>query len=245
MTDILLVGTFHFFESSFDFYSAEVQQELALWAQKLLPFHPDAVAVEAAVHAQNAVTSAYHKFHLSDLKNPDKMRNETLGEITIFGQVCPITYNNEAIQIGYRVGKLLDLPDIYAVDDDLSFDMSVMNTPSPSLAEARQAYNADISRHRKDSIMELYQYYNSETYAKLSHSTYIKANAVSGNRLYTGAEMVSKWYERNLKIFSNIQRLAYSHERILILYGAGHLPILKELIRADDSLKLADINYYL
>ena len=188
MTDILLVGTFHFFESSFDFYSAEVQQELALWAQKLLPFHPDAVAVEAAVHAQNAVTSAYHKFHLSDLKNPDKMRNETLGEITIFGQVCPITYNNEAIQIGYRVGKLLDLPAIYA---------------------------------------------------------YIKANAVSGNRLYTGAEMVSKWYERNLKIFSNIQRLAYSHERILILYGAGHLPILKELIRADDSLKLADINYYL
>ena len=112
MTEILLLGTFHFMESSFDFYTDKVQDELDDLTKKLLEFHPDAVAVEAAMHQQEAVSESYQKFNLKDLKNPEKMRSETLGNIHMFGQTCPITYNNEAIQIGYRLGKLLNLDDI-------------------------------------------------------------------------------------------------------------------------------------
>ena len=50
---------------------------------------------------------------------------------------------------------------------------------------------------------------------------------------------------RNLKIFSNIQRLATKNERVFIIFGAGHLQILRDLINADSNLKLVDIDKYL
>jgi hypothetical protein len=82
---------------------------------------------------------------------------------------------------------------------------------------------------------------------KLSHSTYIQANGVNKDNHYDGAVMVSKWYERNLKIFSNIQNLVRDKQcqRLFILYGAGHLQILRDLIKADDNLKLVEPCAYL
>ena len=57
--------------------------------------------------------------------------------------------------------------------------------------------------------------------------------------------MLGQWYERNLKIFSNIQRLAMQHKRIFVIYGARHLHILRELIQADEQLRLVDVMQYL
>lgn len=245
MTEVLLLGTFHFMESSIDFYSIEIQNELDLMAGKLSAFNPDVIAVEAAVNAQECVDESYEKFDLTDLQDRNKMQNETLGEIYMFGQTYPITYNNEAIQIGYRLGKMLEHSKVYAIDDDTILNMEVMNNPPSSLKEAMNAFHADMNKHINDTIADMYKYYNSEEWSKLNHSIYIQANMISTGNHYAGAEMVTKWYERNLKIFSNIQRLAAKNERIFILYGAGHLQILRDLINADSNLKLVDVDKYL
>lgn len=245
MTEVLLLGTFHFMESSIDFYSIEIQNELDLMAGKLSAFNPDVIAVEAAVNAQECVDESYEKFDLADLQDRNKMQNETLGEIYMFGQTYPITYNNEAIQIGYRLGKMLEHSKVYAIDDDTILNMEVMNNPPSSLKEAMNAFHADMNKHINDTIADMYKYYNSEEWSKLNHSIYIQANMISTGNHYAGAEMVTKWYERNLKIFSNIQRLAAKNERIFIIYGAGHLQILRDLINADSNLKLVDVDKYL
>ena len=57
--------------------------------------------------------------------------------------------------------------------------------------------------------------------------------------------MVASWYERNLKIFSNLQRLAAQKERVFLLFGAGHLRILRDLVQADRNLKWVDACAYL
>ena len=245
MTEVLLLGTFHFMESSIDFYSDEIQNELDLLTKKLLSFDPHAIAVEAAVNAQAYVDKSYEKFTLADLQNKNKMQNETLGEIYMFGQTYPITYNNESIQIGYRLGKLLGHSKVYAIDDDTILNMDVLHNPSSSLKEAMNALHTDMNKHINDTIDELYKYYNSTEWDILNHSVYIKANSISMDNDYAGAKMVAKWYERNLKIFSNIQRLAFNKERLFIIYGAGHLHILKDLINSDNNLKLIDIYKYL
>lgn len=245
MTEILLLGTFHFMESPIDFYSSEVQNELDLLARKLLAFNPDTIAVEAAVNAQICVDKSYEKFSLADLQNRNKMQNETLGEICMFGQTCPITYDNEAIQIGYRMGKMAGHDKVYAIDDDMIVNMDVLNSPTSSLRDAMDALQKDMDKHTNGPVVELYKYYNSAEWAKLSHSVYVQANAISIDNNYAGAEMVTKWYERNLKIFSNIQRLATKSERLFIIYGAGHLQILRDLINADSNLNLVDVYEYL
>ncbi len=246
MAEILLLGSFHFLESSIDFYSSEIQNELDLITRKLLKFNPAVIAVEAAAKAQEYIDKSYEIFDLMDLQDRNKMQNETLGEIYMFGQKYPITYNNESIQIGYRLGKMLAHSKVYAIDDDTILNMDVMyNKPPSSLKEAMNALHADMNKHMNDTIVDMYKYYNSEEWSKLNHSIYIQANMISAGNNYAGAEMVTKWYERNLKIFSNIQRLADTYRRIFIIYGAGHLKILRDLINADSNLKLIDAGKYL
>ena len=246
MTEILLLGSFHFLESSIDFYSSEIQNELDLITRKLLKFNPAVIAVEAAAKAQEYIDKSYEIFDLMDLQDRNKMQNETLGEIYMFGQKYPITYNNESIQIGYRLGKMLAHSKVYAIDDDTILNMDVMyNKPPSSLKEAMNALHADMNKHMNDTIVDMYKYYSSEEWSKLNHSIYIQANMISAGNNYAGAEMVTKWYERNLKIFSNIQRLADTYRRIFIIYGAGHLKILRDLINADSNLKLIDAGKYL
>lgn len=244
MTKIFLLGTFHFMESQIDFYSSDVQNELAILAQGLLQFQPDAIAVEAAAHAQKDIDASYQNFSLSDLQSREKMQSKALGDIHLYGGTYPITYNNEAVQIGYRLGKLSAHNRVYAIDDDTALDMSAMNHPTPSLTAALHTLR-DVDQPG-NSLLERYRICNSEAWSKANHAVYVQANAIrTQENAYAGAEMVAKWYERNLKIFANIQHLAANHERLLILFGAGHLEILKSLINADCNLQLVDSSEYL
>ena len=44
---------------------------------------------------------------------------------------------------------------------------------------------------------------------------------------YTGADIVGTWFERNLKIFSNLHRISEPGDRVFVIYGAGHIPHLR------------------
>lgn len=244
MTDILLLGSFHFLNTDRDIYAPETQAELETLAQALLRFAPDAVAVEAASHQQEAVSAAYRKFDLSDLRDVQKMRTETLGEIKMFGEICPITYNNETIQIGFRVAKQMHLPDVYAIDDDSGMDGTVFENPSPALREAIERMGEFERREKTDTLIERLRCLNGAEWSRYNHAMYMRANEIERNGDCLGARTVAQWYARNLTIFSHLQRLAMRHERIFAVYGAGHLQILRDLIRADDRLHLIDAEPY-
>jgi hypothetical protein len=193
---------------------------------------------------QHDIDASYQNFSLSDLQSREKMQSTALGDIHIYGGTYPITYNNEAVQIGYRLGKLSAHNRVYAIDDDTALDMSAMNHPTPSLTAALHTLR-DVDQPG-NSLLERYRIYNSEAWSKANHAVYVQANAIrTQENAYAGAEMVAKWYERNLKIFANIQHLAANHERLLILFGAGHLEILKSLVNADCNLELVDSSEYL
>ena len=52
---------------------------------------------------------------------------------------------------------------------------------------------------------------------------------------HAGADILSiHWYDRNLRMHRNIKRVASSPEdRVLVLFGAGHMGILKHLATCD------------
>lgn len=244
MTDILLLGSFHFKDSKRDFYSLEIQEELNRFAKTLLRFSPNAVAVESAAHQQDAINAAYQKFSLCDLQNADKMRTETLGEIQMFNNISPLRYNNETIQIGFRIARMQGLPQVYAVDDDSEIDGEVFEHPTPAMQEAMKDF-FDYDGECGNTIADMFRHVNSAEWAFRNHQVYLRANEVGNYENYLGTKMLAQWYGRNLKIFSNIQRLAKQYNRIFIVYGAGHLQILRDLICADNQLRLVDVMQYL
>lgn len=68
----------------------------------------------------------------------------------------------------------------------------------------------------------------------------------SGAGDYVGADMRSAWYNRNLRIFSNIICLpSQPDERILVIIGGGHVPILQHLIENSPEYKLLSVDDYL
>lgn len=56
---------------------------------------------------------------------------------------------------------------------------------------------------------------------------------VGGGADYTGADWPIAWYNRNLRIFCNLLRLrTASSDRILLIVGAGHLPLLLQMAQS-------------
>ncbi|MEE9363666.1 MAG: DUF5694 domain-containing protein [Cellulophaga sp.] len=48
-----------------------------------------------------------------------------------------------------------------------------------------------------------------------------------------------KWYSRNVRIFNNILKTnPKSTDRILVIYGSGHIPILEHLFDASPEFKI-------
>ncbi len=61
-----------------------------------------------------------------------------------------------------------------------------------------------------------------------------------------GAEATRNWYERNLKIFVNISRIVTSaDDRILVVIGSGHLPLLAHFVQGAERYALASAETYL
>src|SRR3954463_5708484 len=67
--------------------------------------------------------------------------------------------------------------------------------------------------------------------ADSAHGIYLAALRVGADTSYPGASATSRWYERNLRITSNILRVIDSPaDRVLVIIGAAHAPILRELL---------------
>ena len=244
MTEILLLGTFHFLESDIDFYTEETQAALEALTDRLAAFSPDCIAVEGAFGQQAAVDESYRRLKPADFNDYEKMRTETLGSITVFGKRVPISYKNECIQIGYRLGKRLGLEKIHAVDEDAETGGALFAHPSDRVQPLLQALQT-CAHGYEDTLPEQLRLLNGEEWPRRSQNVYMAVNAEAGGGRYEGAEAVARWYERNLKIFSNLQRLARDSKRLFVLYGAGHLYLLRQFIDATEGLTLADTNRFL
>jgi hypothetical protein len=63
---------------------------------------------------------------------------------------------------------------------------------------------------------------------------------------YPGADLVSRWYNRNLHITTNVARLSEGPgERILVLIGAGHGKLLRQFLGEMPGFEVVDCSEYL
>jgi pheromone shutdown protein TraB len=60
---------------------------------------------------------------------------------------------------------------------------------------------------------------------------------------YAGPDLLAAWYQRNIRIYHNIVKLVDSpNDRILVIYGAGHLGWLQQDIANDATVKLRKLD---
>ncbi|MDT8715163.1 hypothetical protein IAI10_00515 [Clostridium sp. 19966] len=80
----------------------------------------------------------------------------------------------------------------------------------------------------------------------LEHSElYLNFCKIGAGDNYCGAAFIAKWYERNIRIFGNIQNITENNDRIFVMFGAGHIKILSDFVNEYSQMELVDTNKYI
>lgn len=245
--EVLLLGTFHFNnpgkdsykpKHEFDVHSTEGQRQIEMVLAALERFAPTKIAVEIYPDRQAKLDSLYSAYLAGDFK------------LTA----------DEIYQVAFRLGKRLGHEKLYAVDarsrtfyDDLTDEqyvahketMQMHGLESEKWHERLMAlYAHDDSLKTTVSLREYLLYLNSPDRVIAGHGHYLIGRfQLSNDEELFGPDAGIGWYVRNLRIFHNIVRLTESTEdRILVLIGAGHIPIIHHAVDASPQYQLIPVS---
>lgn len=237
---ILLIGTIHFenphtdsFElKTDDFLSAKRQSELEDLTNLLSQTKATKVMIEKPSDNQRSIDSLYRLYLSGNYK------------LTV----------SEREQIGFRLGKKLKLNQIncvdkfYAMHDSLMAATAKGNNQLYLLKDLGVHANAMINDYdtklKKGTVTEVLKYINKPEELKRNLSIYLKyLTQIGAGKNFAGAEYVSEWYLRNLAIYSNIiNQVGPSDKYVVLIFGQGHIPILKHLLQNNDDFEIVEVN---
>ena len=240
-TKILLIGTIHFETPHLDahelktddFLAPKRQQELEELTETLKRTNADKVMIEKPFKQQKQFDSLYNSY----LENKYKLSV------------------SEREQIGFRLAKKLNLKQINCVD--VLYLMKQDSLLAATAKEKNQLYllnelgttaknfMAEIDGVvKRNSITGILKYLNTKELLEKNLSLYLKYMVkVGAGENYIGAEAVSEWYLRNLAIYANVITQVNAKDKyVILIFGQGHIPILKHLLQNNDDFEVVEVN---
>jgi len=232
--EVLVLGVYHMSNPGHDIFNMQAddvlaskrQAEIALVIAALKNFHPTKIAVEGEV---------------GDDSIPKRYADYLAGKHELT--------RNEIEQIGFRLAKELAHKTVYPVDVEGDFpfprivNYAKANGRSKELdammgetGEKVKAQNAYLASH---TVLETLLYMNSDDNVAEDVGLYYRLAHFGEPGDWAGADLVSDWFRRNMRIYTNVVQLADSpNERVLVIYGAGHLGWLQHDFASDPNLRL-------
>jgi hypothetical protein len=239
-TRVMVLGTYHMNNPSLDGINMEAddvlsdrrQAEIGDLVNRLAEFQPDKVMVEAAF-TSTRVNADYERYLAGEY------------ELT----------RNEIDQVGYRLARRLGHPAVYPVDYPMFQDGTALEFFQAYHPESKDegkeiragweaASEAAEERLRTSTVSEYLAHINSSEWwafdldriyalqTSMRHAQYDQ---------YAGADLLTSWYKRNLRIVTNIYRsIDKDDERVLLLIGSGHNRILWDLVDTSPLLCRVD-----
>ena len=237
---VMILGMYHMDNPNQDYVKTNVddhlsqkrQEQIAEVAALLAKFKPTKIVLEAV----EGVTSI-HRNYESYLK----------GEYTLKA--------DERDQLGMRLAKQLGHKRVYAADHKLDMDFggviqAAQQSGNRAFLELFQGVMGEIEAFEKRkaqmTVRDILVEMNSPENNAKAHDLYIQMARVRNGDKFVGADVLAGWYQRNFRIFSNFAPVIESAEdRVLVIFGSGHAPILRELIQSSPDLQLIEPNDYL
>ena len=239
--EILVLGVYHMANPGRDVFNMEADDvlsprrpaEIASLSEVLERFQPTKIAVEAAF-SDDDVASDYRAYVSGD------------HELT----------RNEIEQIGFRLARKLGHETVHPVDVDGEF-------PFPRLADYAEAHDeteefdalmeeigaqveAQDTYLESHTILETLVRMNSDDQVAADMGFYYRQVHFGEPWNWAGADLLSDWFRRNIRIHSNIVDLVESpDERVLVVFGAGHLGWLRSNVAADPHLRLRKLSEFI
>jgi len=233
-SEVLVLGTYHMSNPGRDVFNMEAddvqspkrQAEIAQVIAALKKFRPTKIAVE-----RDALDKRLSKDYADYVAGKHELTR------------------NEIEQLGFRLAKELGHQTIYAVDADGEFpyphlvNYAKATGRSNELEAIMSQFGVKVKEQgqylQSHTILETLLYMNADEKVGQENSLYYRLTHFGEPGDWAGADLLSDWFRRNMRIFTNIVKLCDSgNERLLVIYGAGHLGWLQHNVASDPSLRL-------
>ena len=249
-TQVMLLGTFHFAypnqdiiktekDKQLEIMSPEGQRDIARITSQLAKYKPTKIAVEAFPGKQAKLDSLYQAYL------------DGRYELGV----------NEIYQLGFRLAKQLGHTRVYAIDswgnldsyqkpgseefevrDAIKERMEKFWAYMQSTVQARAEAEKIMAGTQPQSLYKTIQRMNQPEAIRKSHENYFREAFQYEEQAYdyTGVDWYSAtWFNRNLRIFRNIQRITEStDDRILAIFGAAHVALLQQAVESSPTHRL-------
>jgi Family of unknown function (DUF5694) len=238
--EILVLGTYHMANPGQDVFnmhadsvlSPKRQQEIVQLIEVLKKFHPTKIAIEASVESQH-VGQQYADY--------------LAGKYTLSG--------DEVDQVAFRLAKELALQTVYPVDEqgDFPYERLVNWAVANGRKAQFDAMQASMGVRVKDendfllshTVLQMFEYINSDSMVSSDVASYFAFVPYGDPDDYAGSDLIASWYQRNIRIYRNIVALIGSpNDRILVIFGAGHLGWLRQDAANDATVRLRKLAEY-
>jgi Family of unknown function (DUF5694) len=240
--EILIVGTYHMANRGHDVYNVQAddvlspkrQQEMTQVIEVLKRFHPTKIAIEADRDNQSVA---------------QEYSNYLDGRYTLS--------RDETNQIGYRLAKDLGHKQVYAVNAWAGNDFPLQRVTDYAKANGQAAQLATIMAKwgaavkelddylKTHTILETLEHANSGAFVEENVSPYFEVARFGDPSDYAGPDLLGNYYLRNIRIYHNISNLVESSsDRILVIYGCGHLGWLREDAQQDTTVRLRKLDEF-
>lgn len=244
--DFLFLGSYHMGNPGRDVHNthaddvlaAKRQQEIAEVARLVERYRPTKVMVEADPASQAKLDA---EFAASCKGDRPLARNETE-------------------QFGYRIACDLGLPGVIAVDwndlgpirDEASVDYPAAIERAGQQAQRDRDMRTGAAQAARDqqvldrgSVGDMLLHLNSPEWLAANARAYFCIGLYGTPEEPAGANWMMLWFGRNLRIFNNIVRHTEPGDRVLVVYGAGHGNLLRQLAADSGFYRLQDTGAWL
>lgn len=274
VSPILLLGTFHFQDRGLDAYQPQYdvgilsprrQEEVREVVERLARFQPTKIAVERRPDRQAELDREYDAYLSGTFQLPGdevyqlgfqlakRLKHARVYGIDAWGRYYEPPLDLEAYAANRTTKELQQfLTERFAFDPVRELTQyAEAHGQAALVAQWREGIQAAGERgdqaKTQRTIRETLLLANREESIWQSHHPYLVGlfKIGAGNE-YPGVDFVTAWYSRNLRIFANLQRITEpTGDRILLIIGGGHVPILRHCILASPEYTLVEVHDYL
>jgi len=237
---VLVVGLYHMDNPGLDMNNVAAddvlkekrQQEIAELTNVLAKFRPTKIAIEAP---------------FDDPKAQQKYDDYLSGKYRLT--------RDETDQIGLRLAKQLGQAKIYPIDikgdfpfeavAKLAADTGQQATLDEFMAQGKAAVDAFDAKLKTSSVLDTLRFMNSPAEVAKGQALYMQLGRFATKDNYAGPDLLAEWYRRNARIYANLRSIISSpDDRLLVLYGDGHLYWLQRDILDAHDLVLDQLSDY-
>lgn len=238
---VLNFATFHMGETvdankvEFDEENKENQNNAKKIAQMISKFNPTIICVEVPLEEQDELDTEFKKY-----LNSEK----------------PSSYKGEVGLIAFEVGRMSKVDKIYGIDHEMEYNYNIVREidnkidgktiqefysnpfkyfPGLNVDETKLTFFDRMRIGNTNGFLDFLILTNADL---LTH--------VGSGEGFEGADEAAKFYKRNLRIYSNLNRIpATKDDRIFILTGGSHTAFLREFMERSTKYEMVNTLDYL